>query len=210
MLITSGAVPVLLTVTVWSAEALPTVCVKLSVVGDTPITGVNATPVPDRLVVLCPPVALCVTTRLALRAPAADGVKPTLMVQLAAAATVPRAVQVPPLIVYSVPLLIDSVPSVNAALPVLDSVTVCAEPAVPTFRLPNDSEAVCDATGAGAAVAVPLSVTLPGLPAALWVMLSVPVRAPAAPAAGRKATEMVQFAPTATLPGAAQVPPLMR
>jgi hypothetical protein len=77
--------------------------------------------------------------------------------------------------------------------------------------LPYDSEAgASEATGAGAAVAVPVSVTTPGLPAALWVMLSVPLRAPAAPAAGRKATEMVQFAPIATLPGAAQVPPLMR
>ena len=73
----------------------------------------------------------------------------------------------------------------------------------PTFWLPNAREAVCEATGAGAAVAVPVSDTLPGLPEALWVMLSVPVRVPVA--AGLKATEMVQFAPTATLPPAAQV-----
>lgn len=136
VLITSGAVPVLLTVTVWSAEVVATVWLKLSVVGDTPITGVSATPVPDRLVVLCPPAALCVTIRLALRAPAAEGVNPTLMVQLLPAATVPLAAQVPPLIVNSVPLLIDNVPRVNGALPVLESVTVCAEPAVPTFTLP--------------------------------------------------------------------------
>ncbi len=184
------------------------VWLKVSVVGDTPITGVSATPVPDRLVVLCPPVALWVMTRLALRAPAADGVKPTLTVQLAPAATEAPFVQEPPLTMEnSVPLLIDTVPSTSAALPVFVSVAVCGVPAEPTFWLPNASEAVCEATGAGAAVAVPDSDTLPGLPAALWVMLSVPVRVPVA--AGLNATEMVQFAPTATLPPAAQVPPLM-
>lgn len=57
---------------------------------------------------------------------------------------------------------------------------------------------------------MPLSVTLPGLPAALWAMFNVPLRAPAAPAAGRKATETVQLAPAATVPPAVQSPPLMR
>ena len=144
-----------------------TVWLKVSVVGDTPITGVSATPVPDKLVLLCPPAALWVTTRLELRAPAAAGVKPTLMLQLLLAGTEPPGAQVPPLATVNSEPAIDKVPRVNAALPVFDSVTVCAEPAVPTLRLPNDSDVVIEATGASAAVALPLRATLPGLPAAL-------------------------------------------
>jgi hypothetical protein len=68
-----------------------TVWLNVSVVGDTPITGVSATPVPDKLVLLWPPAALWVTTRLAVREPAAEGVKPTLMVQLLLAGTEPAS-----------------------------------------------------------------------------------------------------------------------
>ena len=205
-LMVSGALPLLLTVTVCAVEVVAMVWVKLSVVGDTPITGLSATPVPESAVLLWAPLASCVTSRLALRAPAADGVKPMITVQLPAATTEPPAVQVPPLMVNSV-LPVPSVPSVRVAVPVFDKVAVCAVLAVPTLTLPNASELVSDARGAAAAVAVALRLTLPGLPAALCVIESCPVRAPVVPAAGLKATETVQFAPAATLPPAAQVPP---
>ena len=64
-------------------------------------------------------------------------------------------------------LPVDSVPIVSGALPVFDSVAVCAVLAVPTLTLPKASAAVSEATGAAAAVAVPLRLTAPGLPVAL-------------------------------------------
>jgi len=198
----------LLTVAVCAVDVAPTVCVKLRVVGETPITGLSATPVPDRLVLLVPPLALCVTVRVALRAPADDGVKLMLIVQLPDAATDPPTTHEPPLTANSV-LLVESVARVNGAVPVFISVAVCAVLGVPTLTLPNASEAVSDATGAAAAVALPLRLTLPGLPVALWATDSEPLRTLAAPAAGLNATETVQLEPAATLPPALQVPPAM-
>ena len=64
-------------------------------------------------------------------------------------------------------LPVDSVPMVSGAVPPLDSVAVCTALAVPTLTLPNASDAVRLASGAAAAVAVPLRLTLPGLPLAL-------------------------------------------
>ena len=203
---TSAALPLLLTVTVCAADALLSVWLKASVVGDAPITGFSATPVPARLVLLWPPLALCVITRLALRAPAAAGVSARVTVQLPAPATEPPAAQVPPVMLNSV-LAVVIVPTISAALPVFDRVTVCAVLAVPTLTLPNASDGVSDAIGAAAAVAVPLRLTVPGLPAALCVMVNDPLRAPITPAAGRNATDTVQLAPAATLPPAAHVPP---
>ena len=207
-LISKGALPLLLTVAVCAADVLLTTWLKLSVVGDTPITGFSATPVPDRLVLLDPPLALCVTTRLALRAPAVDGVKPMLSVQLAPAATDPLATQLPPLSVNSV-LPVDKLPSSSGALPVFDSVAVCAALEVPRFTLPKASEAVMAAAGAAAAVALPLRLTTPGLPVALWATVKVPLRAPSAPVDGLKTSDTVQLAPSATLPPALQLPPAM-
>ena len=43
----SDAVPLLLTVTVCADDGTFTVCVKFNVIGETPITGVSATPVHD-------------------------------------------------------------------------------------------------------------------------------------------------------------------
>jgi hypothetical protein len=143
--------------------------------------------------------------RFALRAPAVVGVKLTLTVQLPAAATVPPATQVPPLIVKSA-LPVDRVPSVNAALPVLLRVTVCAVLVLPTFKLPKPKAAEMAAIGAAAAVAVPPRLTMPGLPAALCATVTVPLRAPAAPV-GSRATETKQLPPAATVLPALQVPP---
>jgi hypothetical protein len=178
-------------------------------VGDTPITGLSATPVPlsEAVVeVVAAVVALCVTVSVALRAPAVDGVKVSVTVQLPPVATVPPAAQVPPVITNSV-LPVDRVPIVSAAVPVFESVAVCAVLAEPTLRLPNASGEVNVVVGAGAAVAVPLSVTAPGLPAALCAIESEPLRAPVAPAVGLNATDTVQLLPAATGVAVLQVPP---
>lgn len=53
-------------------------------------------------------------------------------------------------------------------------------------------------------VAVPVNVTICGLPVALSAMLSVAVRVPAA--AGVNVTAIVQFAPAASVPVGLQVP----
>jgi hypothetical protein len=195
----------LLTVTVCAADVAFSVWLKLSVVGDTPITADKATPMPDKPALLLKPAALCAMVKLALRAPAVVGVKLTLTVQLPPAATVPPATQVPPLTVKSA-LAVDNAPTLSAALPVLLSVTVCAVLVLPTFKLPKPKAAEMLATGAAAAVAVPIKPTLPGLPAALWATVNVPLRAPAEPV-GTMATLTTQLLPAATVPPALHVPP---
>jgi hypothetical protein len=201
-----GAVPVLLSVTVSGADVLLTVCENDSDDGDTAASGVCATPLPDSAALLLPPEALCVTASVALREPAAAGMKVRANVQLEPAATVLPAAQLPPLSENSllpVPMLaIDS-----AAVPLLDSVAVCAVLVLPTVMLPKFSEVVSVATGAAAALAEPDRLTAPGLPPALWAIDRVALREPVALPAGRKATATVQLEPAATLVPAAQVPP---
>jgi hypothetical protein len=201
----SGALPVLLTVTVCALDATFSVWLKLNAVGDKAITGIKATPVPDKPALLLKPAALWVMVRLALREPAALGVKLTFTVQLPPAATEPPATHVPPLTVKSA-LAVDNVPRLSAALPVLFKVTVCAVLVLPTFKLPKPNAAEMLATGAAAGEAVPLRPALPGLPAALCATVNVPLRAPAAPV-GTMATLTTQLLPAATVPPATHVPP---
>src|SRR5437868_5113203 len=84
---------------------------------------------------------------------------------------------------------------VSVAEPVLVSVTVCAALVVLINWLPK-VRLVGDRLTAGAVVPVPVNETVCGLPAALSVTESVPVREPAA--VGVKLTEIVHVADAAT------------
>src|SRR6266567_2892727 len=82
----SGASPVLLSVTFWGRPVVPTNWLaKLRLAGDTLSRG--PTPTPLRATICGLPEALSVTTSVADRAPRALGVKATLIMQLAPAAT---------------------------------------------------------------------------------------------------------------------------
>lgn len=170
------------------------------------MTGESATPVPAKLVVLVPPGASCVTVSVPLRLPDAAGANDTLILQLDPAARLPPAAQEPTPTGNS-PLPVEMPVMFSAAVPLLDSVAVCAVLVEPTLTLPKLRDGVNEAAGAGAAVAVPLRATVLGLPVALCAIESEPLRAPVAPAAGWKVSDTVQLAPGATLPPAAQVPP---
>jgi hypothetical protein len=85
----SEALPVLVKVTVWAALVVFSACpAKVNEVGEKVAIGAAAVPVPVRATVCGLPAALSATAREALRAPVAEGVKVTLMVQLAPAANV--------------------------------------------------------------------------------------------------------------------------
>ncbi len=85
----------------------------------------------------------------------------------------------------------------SVAVPLLVSVTACAALVVPTCWLLKVSVVLERVTaGAVAATPVPVRLTLCGLPAALSVIDTVPVRVPVA--VGVKVTLMVQLAPATT------------
>jgi len=131
---------------------------------------------------------------VAVLVPVAVGVKPTVIVQLAPAATEP-----PQLFVWlKSPLLVPLIAKlviVRRAVPVFVSVTFIGVSAVPTRILPND-KLVFDRLTTGP-TPVPVRLAVCGLFVALSVTLSVAVRVPAA--VGLKVTLIVQFAPAATL-----------
>jgi hypothetical protein len=151
-----AAAPVLLNVTTCAAPL-----VKLSDVGEREATGTAlATPVPATLMLCVVPFdELSVTVRLAERAPVAVGVKFTVMVQDALDARL-----VPQLFVWEkspgfVPVYA-MLEIVIAAVPVLVSVAVCDVAALFTTVEPK-AMPFCgskSASGAGAVVAVPVSV----------------------------------------------------
>src|SRR5438067_1446456 len=136
---------------------------------------------------------------LAVRAPVAEGLKVTVMVQLALTASVlglsgqvfvwaksPALVPVSPTLVM-----------VRGAVPLLVSVTGWPALVVPVGWLPNE-RLVGERVTAGA-VPVPLSATVCGLPPALSLMETLALRLPVAP--GVKVTLMVQVALTASVLG---------
>jgi hypothetical protein len=84
----------------------------------------------------------------------------------------------------------------SRALPVLESVTVCAAVAEPSFSWPNE-RLVGERVTTGIAVTDPVKVTLCGLPLALSVIVSEALREPVA--AGVKVTLIAQLAPATTL-----------
>jgi hypothetical protein len=194
--------PVLATVTICVAELAPTNTLPNDSEGGVMLaTGVAgggaAVPIPDKFTACGLLGALLATEMLAERAPAADGVKVAVSVQLAPAATEPAA-QVP-VRAKSLALVPPSVMPliVSAALPVLVSVTLCAALEVPTCTLPNAMVLLDKLTaGAGADAPVPLRLTLLGEPVALCAIAKLPLRAPVAP--GLNVTLTVQLAFAAT------------
>jgi hypothetical protein len=125
------------------------------------------------------------------RVPIAAGVKVTLRVQLAPAARLALHVFVSeksPLTVMPVML--------RAALPLLQSVTVCALLHVPTACAGKVKEAG-ERLSTGAATPVPVSLTVCVAGLALSVIVKVPLLEPAA--VGVKVTLRVQLAPAARL-----------
>jgi len=122
--------------------------------------GAFSTPLPDSAAETAPPCELLETVREPVRTPVADGVKLTLMVQFVAAASV-----VPQLFVCAKSPVIVIAESVNGAVPVFDSVALCAGLVVP-ITWPLKVRMVGESTAMGA-VPVPVSDTLCGLPEAL-------------------------------------------
>jgi len=194
--IASGLPPLLLSVTVCAALALPTDCVpKLTLLADRLTVGGVATPVPDSATVCGLPAALSVMVTDATRLPAAVGLNVTLIVQLAPPATLAPHVFVceksPAFVPAIAMLVIDNGP------PVLLSVIPCATLELPTDWLPKLKLLTERLTEGGAFEPVPDSPTECGLPGALSAIVTAPVRFPAA--LGVKVTLIVQFAPAATL-----------
>lgn len=135
-----------------------------------------------------------------VRAPTADGVNVTAIVQVAFAATVPPLTHVPDLEKSTalVPPTV-MVVSVRFAVPVFFSVTVCAGLAEPTVTLPKARPVlgVSVIAGAAAATPVPESDTACGLPAALSDTEIDPVFAPSV--VGLKLTLILQLRPAPRL-----------
>src|SRR5580698_8097355 len=86
-------VPVFFRVTTWAALVVPTfVAAKVSFAGVRVMVGLAA-PVPERVTFCGDPVALSATLNVAVRAPAAVGLKATRISQLALAASVAAQVR---------------------------------------------------------------------------------------------------------------------
>ena len=120
------ALPVLLRVRVCAALVVPTDRLpKLRLVAERLATGAAAVPVPERLTACGLPLALSVMLTEALRVPEAEGVKVTLIVQLA-----PVVSELPHVLVCAKsPALVPvtaMVVMLKVALPVLLRVTVRA------------------------------------------------------------------------------------
>src|SRR5947208_1358932 len=151
---------------------------KSRLVGANPTAG--AVPFPLSATVCGLPLALSVTNSVPVRILEAVGVKVTLIEQLAPAAKVPGLVGqalAPVLVAAKSPEAAKEV-IVKAAVPVLVNVTVTDALVVASGSLPRSSHVGANPTAG--AVPFPLSATVCGLPPALSVTDSVPVRAPKA------------------------------
>jgi hypothetical protein len=193
------ALPGFDSVIVWAAEVTFTVVLgKVRVLGASSACGVGtAVPVPLTVAVCGEPVALSATAIAAVNVATESGVKVTEMVQVAEAARV-------------APQVVDSAKSAgfapaiemplmfSVALPGFDSVIVWAAEVTFTVVLGNVSTlGVSTACGVGAAVPVPLRVTVWGEPVTLSATLTEAVKL--ATDAGVKVTEMVQVAAAASV-----------
>ncbi len=132
LVIVKVAEPVLVSVTVCAALVVPTVWLaKASEVAERLAVVAGAVPVPVRVTDCGLSEALSVMLRVPVRVPEAVGVKVTLMLQLAPAATELPQVLVcvkSPLFVPVTAMLV----RLSEALPVFESVTDCAALVVPT------------------------------------------------------------------------------
>lgn len=196
----SAAVPVLVNVTCWDWLVEPTAWLaNVRLVGESETPGL--TPVPVKGTVCGLPVALSVMLTEALAAPVAAGVKVTLMVQLAPPASVAGLtgqVLVWPKSPGFVPERLMLV-MLRAWPPLLVNVTACDPLVVPTswpanVRLVGEGVAV----GPPEPVAVPVSVTVCGLPPSLSLTVTAAVRCPD-DTVGVKVTLMVHVWPAGTL-----------
>src|SRR5213082_95648 len=145
------------------------------------------------------PPASSATDSVPVRAPKAVGVKVTLIEQLTPAAKVAGLVGqalAPVLVAAKSPEAAKEV-IVKAAVPVLVSVTVTDALMVASGWLPKPR--LVGANPTAGAVPFPLSATVCGLPPALSVTDSVPVRAPEV--VGVKVTLIEQLAPAAKVAG---------
>src|SRR5213082_2516064 len=165
--------------------------------GANPTAG--AVPFPLSATVCGLPLALSVTNSVPVRILEAVGVKVTLIEQLAPAAKVAGLVGqalAPVLVAAKSPEAAKEV-IVKAAVPVLVSVTVTDALMVASGWLPKPR--LVGANPTAGAVPFPLSATVCGLPPALSVTDSVPVRAPEV--VGVKVTLIEQLAPAAKVAG---------
>src|SRR5437899_400098 len=150
-------------------------------------------PAPVRLTVCGLPEVLSVARRLPVRVPDAVGENVTLMAQFP-----PTAKELPQLLVWAKSPLATMLLMARVAVPVFDSVTVCAALVVPTVWLAKVSEVGERLAVVVGAVPVPVRPTVCGLPEALSVTLQLPVRSP--DAVEVNVTVMTQFDPTAKEP----------
>src|SRR5690348_2228845 len=141
--------------------------------------------------------ALVEMVSVPVRGPAMVGLNVTVTVQLPPTATDP-------------PQVLPAVKSLESGtfiaatekgwVPVFVSVSDCGADAIPRTWFPNESDCGDGVTGGpGAAVPVPDSATVCGVPDASSVIVSDAARAPVA--VGLKVTVAVQLAPAARLPG---------
>jgi len=136
----------------------------------------DGVPVPVSVAVCGDPAALSATDSVALRPVAEAGVNVTEMEQLA-----PAARDVPQVLVWakslgSEPVIVMPVMA-SAALPVLESVAVCAAVVVPVMDVKVSVAGVSVATGAGGTTPVPLNEIVCGVLAALSAIVTEAVSA---------------------------------
>lgn len=194
----SEAVPAFLSVKVCEALVLPTFTLpKDPVVGVSAACGAAAdVPVPVRVALWVP--TLSTIESVADASAAADGVKITVRVQLAPAASDSLQVLVAMVNAAALVPLIPAEVMGSAAFPLLVRVKVCAGLVEPTVMLPKLAVAgVSAAWAVEAAGVVPLRVTVWGEPEALSATETVALASPAT--VGAKVTERVQLAPASNV-----------
>jgi hypothetical protein len=185
--------PVLVMVTICGALLVPCGMVpNATLAGETVAVGIA--PVPERGTVCGLPAALSVNERLALRVPAAEGVKITLMVQLALGLKLEPQLLVSEKSAAFVPVTVILV-SEREETPVFVSVTGCEALGEPTAVVAK--ERLVGENAAMAWTPVPERATFCGEPKALSVSVSVGDAAPAD--AGVNVTVIVQVAPALRL-----------
>src|SRR2546426_3829375 len=191
MLVMAKLVPLpLFNATVWGALVVPTNwSAKIRIVLDREMPG--AKPIPVRVITGTLPRASLVMATPPVLKPAVVGLKVTLMVQLAPAATL-----LPQLLAWAKSPLAAMLAMFNTAVPLLVSVDVWDGLVVPMSRLPK-IRLVLDKVMTGARIPTPVRDTTWGLPGALSVTAIDPSREPTA--VGVKATVMMQLAPGARL-----------
>lgn len=185
-LVTKAALPLLVSVIRRLGYRPPTVCEPNSSGNperaDKVTTGAGTgTPVPDSDTAALPLLASEFTANDALREPAAVGLKVTVMSHSAAGASVLAVLQVPDRVKSPAAAPVTAKPAkVSVASPAFCTVMVWL-PGVPTCRLPKlRARLLSEMRGRGVGVAVPVNVTLCGLPTALLVMARVALLVPAA------------------------------